>query len=124
MSSKDIEIVDVYDLIEENYDSSCEDENCDPKSKNVTKKMKRSSSRTETQLQLLKSNVPKKSLSLTDKNIVWQSLSSQLNKMGPPHRTCEQWKKLWSEYKSKEKKRNTSNEGKFQITSYFLNFNF
>ncbi|KAI8117062.1 hypothetical protein CVS40_10975 [Lucilia cuprina] len=38
-------------------------------------------------------------------NIYWEELTQSLNKLGPPYRTLQQWKKVWSDFRRAENRR-------------------
>lgn len=39
-----------------------------------------------------------------DQDIDWQNLTAELNAMGPPIRTCKEWRTAWSQYKGNKKR--------------------
>lgn len=106
------------DIIEESYDTSdsggCIEANCESAKKG---RKKRCPSRTESQIEFLKKfAVHLKSFSeersAEFKASAWEVLSKQLNDLGPPTHTINEWKKIWSEHKSKSKATFVPGEGK------------
>ncbi|KAM7353763.1 uncharacterized protein ACRADG_005706 [Cochliomyia hominivorax] len=46
--------------------------------------------------------------------IYWADLTDKLNKIGPPYRTVQQWKKVWSDYKRSESRRKSKTNAEIQ----------
>lgn len=107
------------DSIEDNCDSSFEDQNKENIHSLNPKKI-RSTRRTDAQFDLLKSNAPEKSQSHSEKIDAWRALSVKLNEIGPPIHNWSDWRKIWIDFKSRDKRRRNGNsvDGKIKRRSF------
>lgn len=93
-----------FDDVEDYKDSSLEDDSDKNNIDSSSTKRKRSSRRTDAQFDVLKSNVPEKTQSTSLKTKAWQVLAGRLNTMGHPIHVWSDWRRLWCDYKARNKR--------------------